>query len=188
MQQKYKKWFVNIDNVNNSKKVVFLIKQPKMKHKIIEIEYIELDSIKELTNADAYLVAKAREVANNAWAPYSNFLVGATVELENGKVVIGNNQENAAYPSGLCAERVALFAANATYPSSTVKTIAITAFNKNGQVKQPCKPCGSCRQAILEAELRFESPIRLILDGAEKIIIVEGIKNLLPLSFGKDDL
>lgn len=176
------------DNVDNSKKVVFLNKQPKMKRIKIEIAYTEIDSIEELSNSDAYLVAKAREVANNAWAPYSHFLVGAAVELGNGKVVIGNNQENAAYPSGLCAERVALFAANANYPSSTVKTIAITAFNKNGHVLQPCKPCGSCRQAILEAELRFEKPIRLILDGAEKINIVEGIKNLLPLSFGKDDL
>jgi cytidine deaminase len=159
-----------------------------MERKNLTIEYIEISSIDELTTSDAYLVAKAREVANNAWAPYSGFLVGAAVELTNGKIITGNNQENAAYPSGLCAERVALFAANANYPNSPVKTIAVTSFNKNGQTKTPAKPCGSCRQAILESELRFEHPIRLILDGEEQIHIVEGIKNLLPLSFGKDDL
>jgi cytidine deaminase len=157
------------------------------KHKI-EIEYTEVESINELSNEDAYLIAKAREVANNAWAPYSNFLVGAAVELSNGKVIIGNNQENAAYPSGLCAERVALFAANAGYPNSAVKTIAISAFNKKGHVKEPVKPCGSCRQAILEAETRFEKPIKLLLDGANSIYIMEGIASLLPLSFGKSDL
>ncbi len=159
-----------------------------MKKHIIEIEYSEVDSINNLSNEDAYLVAKAREVANNAWAPYSNFLVGAAVELENGKVIIGNNQENAAYPSGLCAERVALFAANAGYPNSAVKTIAISAFNKKGHVQEPVKPCGSCRQAILEAETRFEKPIKLLLDGANSIYIMEGIASLLPLSFGKRDL
>ncbi|HKK82462.1 MAG TPA: cytidine deaminase [Prolixibacteraceae bacterium] len=159
-----------------------------MERKKIAIEYIELSSIDELTTSDAYLVAKAREVTNNAWAPYSKFFVGAAVELANGKIITGNNQENAAYPSGLCAERVALFAANANYPNSPVKTIAITAFNKNGQTKTPVKPCGSCRQAILESELRFEHPIRLILDGEDNIHIIESIKSLLPLSFGKDDL
>ncbi|MBN2261867.1 MAG: cytidine deaminase [Prolixibacteraceae bacterium] len=159
-----------------------------MKQHKINIEYTELDTIDELNNEDAYLVAKAREVANSAWAPYSNFLVGAAVELSNGKIITGNNQENAAYPSGLCAERVALFAANANYPNSPVKTIAISAFNKNGQVVEPVKPCGSCRQAILESEIRFEKPIRLILDGKKHIYIVDGISNLLPLSFGKNDL
>lgn len=159
-----------------------------MKYHTIEIKYTEVESIEELSNDDAYLVAKAREVANNAWAPYSHFLVGAAVELSNGKVITGNNQENAAYPSGLCAERVALFAANANYPNAPVKTIAISAYNKNGHVPEPVKPCGSCRQAILETEIRFEHPIKLILDGKNCINIVDGIRNLLPLSFGKDDL
>ena len=159
-----------------------------MKQHIVEITYSEITSIEELSNSDAYLVAKAREVANNAWAPYSNFFVGAAAELKNGKIVTGNNQENAAYPSGLCAERVALFAANANYPNSPVVTLAITAMNKNGLVKDPVRPCGSCRQAILESEIRFEQPVRLILDGAKCIYIIEGIKNLLPLSFGKEQL
>ena len=175
-------------NVDNSKKVVLLKKQLEMKNKKIEIQYIEANSLEELTGNDAFLVAKAREATNNAWAPYSGFQVGAAVLLDNGEVVIGNNQENAAYPSGLCAERVALFAANAAYPESAVEAIAISARNKNGLVREAVKPCGSCRQAILETENRFEQPIRLILDGADNINIVEGISQLLPLSFGRNDL
>ena len=163
-------------------------KQLEMKIKKIEIQYTEANSLNELTSDDAFLVGKAREATNNAWAPYSGFHVGAAVLLENGEVVIGNNQENAAYPSGLCAERVALFAANANYPDSAVEAIAISARNKNGLVSEAVKPCGSCRQAILETEIRFEKPIRLILDGADCIDIVEGIQHLLPLSFGRSDL
>lgn len=159
-----------------------------MKQKSLEINYTEVESINELSNSDAYLVAKAREVANNAWAPYSNFLVGAAIELKNGKIITGNNQENAAYPSGLCAERVALFSANANYPNSPVVTLAISAMNKNGLVKEPVRPCGSCRQAILESEIRYEQAIRLILDGEQCIYIIDGIKNLLPFCFGKEQL
>lgn len=159
-----------------------------MKNKKIEINYIEAASLDELTADDTFLVAKARESANNAWAPYSGFLVGAAVLLDNGEIVIGNNQENAAYPSGLCAERVALFAANATYPDAAVEAIAISARNKKGITTEAVKPCGSCRQAILESEHRFEKAIRLILDGQESIYIIEGIENLLPLSFGSGSL
>jgi len=159
-----------------------------MKNKKIEILYVEADSISELAENDAFLVAKAREASNNAWAPYSNFKVGAAVLLDNGEIILGNNQENAAYTSGLCAERVALFAANANFPNAVVEAIAITAFNSNGLVKEAAKPCGSCRQAILEAENRFGKPIRLLLDGANSIMIMDGITNLLPFSFGKNDL
>ena len=159
-----------------------------MTEKIIEVKYSQYESLTELSNDDAFLVAKAREASLNAWAPYSNFRVGAAVQLDNGEIVSGNNQENAAYPSGLCAERVALFYANAQYPNSSVLSIAISACNVNGLVSEPIKPCGSCRQAILESEIRFEQPIRMILDGASKVIVVEGVKNLLPLSFGKVDL
>ncbi|MDA3927992.1 MAG: cytidine deaminase [Prolixibacteraceae bacterium] len=159
-----------------------------MENKKIEIQYFEASSLAELTENDAFLVAKAREASLNAWAPYSKFNVGAAILLDNDEIILGNNQENAAYPSGLCAERVALFSANANYPESVVKTIAITAFNSKGLIKEAAKPCGACRQAILEAEVRFNQPIRLILDGANSIIIMEGIKNLLPLSFDKNDL
>jgi len=159
-----------------------------MRHKTIEISYAECDSIDELTISDAILVRKAREASKNGWAPYSNFHVGAAVILENGVIVTGNNQENAAYPSGLCAERVALFSANANYPDSPIVSMAISAFNKNGLTGQSVKPCGACRQAILESETRFEKPIRLILDGSEAIMVIDGIGNLLPLSFGKESL
>jgi cytidine deaminase len=159
-----------------------------MKEHILEIHYTEAKSMTELTNDDAFLIAKAREASINAWAPYSGFHVGAAVLLENGEIILGCNQENAAYPSGLCAERVALFAANANFPDEPVEAIAISATNKDGLVKNAVKPCGSCRQAILESEIRFEKPIRLLLDGAEQIFLLDGIKNLLPLSFGKNDL
>lgn len=159
-----------------------------MKTVKIEVEYKAFGSIDELNEADVNLVKKARAAAENAWAPYSHFQVGAAVLLDNGEVIMGNNQENAAYPSGLCAERVALFAANANYPDSKVITLAISANSSGKLVTQVVKPCGSCRQAILETETRFAEPIRLILDGAEEIYIVEGIKNLLPLSFDKSDL
>jgi len=159
-----------------------------MKHKTIEISYSEYSSISELSEGDVELIKKARDAAKNAWAPYSGFHVGSALLLDNGKVVTGNNQENAAYPSGICAERVALFAANANYPRDRVVTIAISAYNKKGLVAQPVSPCGSCRQAILESEERYGIPFRLILDGAKSIIIVAGIKNLLPLSFNKDSL
>lgn len=159
-----------------------------MERKTIEIQYTEFASIKELTEDDAMLVHKAREVSGKAWAPYSGFHVGAVAQLENGVLISGNNQENAAYPSGLCAERVTLFAANANYPDVPVKVMAISAQSKQLLVSENVKPCGSCRQAILESEIRFEQPIRLILDSATKILVIDGIKNLLPLSFGRDDL
>jgi len=159
-----------------------------MKHKTIEIGYTEFDSINELTQMDAELVDKAREAAKNAWAPYSGFHVGAALLLDSGQIVTGNNQENAAYPSGICAERVALFSANANHPRSRVVAMAISAFNKKGRVSSPICPCGSCRQAIHESEERFGISIRLILDSSKTIIEVEGIKTLLPLSFNKNSL
>lgn len=154
-----------------------------MKHKSLEIKFSEYKSIEDLSESGQELIKKARAAAKNAWAPYSNFQVGSAVLLESGEIIVGNNQENAAYPSGLCAERVALFAANANYPDTAVSTIAISAYNSKGLLFDPVAPCGSCRQAILESENRFEQPIRLILDGEDKIILVEGIQNLLPLSF-----
>jgi cytidine deaminase len=172
----------------DNKNCIFEKNGKKMREKTIEIKYMEYDSMSELSNDDAYLLAKAREAANNAWAPYSNFRVGAALQLSNGKIVTGNNQENAAYPSGLCAERVALFAANANYPNEKVMSMAVTAFNSNGQMQEPVKPCGACRQAILESEVRYENPVRMILDGVQHILIMDGIKSLLPLSFEKSSL
>jgi len=108
--------------------------------------------------------------------------------LENGLIVSGNNQENSAYPSGLCAERVALFYANANYPDLGVKTIAVSAAKNGVLVNESVKPCGGCRQALAETEVRFKTPIRIILDGQDGILVLNGVESLLPLSFSKKAL
>jgi len=159
-----------------------------MRKNELRIIHIEFDNLSELEVADQKLVLAAREASKNAYAPYSNFYVGAALQLENGEIVTGNNQENSAFTSGLCAERVALFHANANFPDVAVKTLAVTAENSMGLVPEPVKPCGSCRQAIVETEVRFKKPIRIILDGKNKIQIFEGIDNLLPFAFKPDSL
>jgi cytidine deaminase len=154
----------------------------------IRIVVQEFENIEELPVADRNLLLEARRITAQAYAPYSGFHVGAAILLNNGKVVSGNNQENSAYPSGLCAERVTLFYANANYPDSAVKTIAISAAKNGVLVKEPVKPCGGCRQALAEAEVRFENPIRIILDGRDKVLVLNGVESLLPLSFSKKSL
>jgi cytidine deaminase len=145
-------------------------------------------SFDELPEDEKKLVHIAKEAAEKAYAPYSNFNVGAAVILENGEIVSGNNQENAAYPSGLCAERVALFYANAKWPDSSVCKMAIAARKNGGFINEPIAPCGSCRQVLVESENRYGKPIRLLLYGAEEIAIISSATDLLPLSFGKDYL
>ena len=143
----------------------------------------EYETLSELREVDRQLILKAREASENAYAPYSNFLVGAAVLLANGEIIKGNNQENADFTDGLCAERVALFYAHATYPNIAVEALAVTAKNINGLIAGPAQPCGSCRQVLVETEARFKKPIRLILDGAEKIMVLNGADNLLPFAF-----
>lgn len=149
----------------------------------IKILVREFENISELPAGDQDLLREARKITAQAYAPYSGFHVGAAILLENGQVVSGNNQENSAYPSGLCAERVALFYANASFPDAAVKTIAISAAKKGQLVDEPVKPCGGCRQALAEAEVRFGQPIRIVLDGQESILVLDGVESLLPLSF-----
>ena len=139
-----------------------------------------------MSESDRNLVLAAREASKKAYAPYSKFNVGAALLLENDEIITGNNQENSAFTNGLCAERVALFYANAKYPDIPVKTLAITAENINGLVVNPIKPCGSCRQVMVETEFRFQNSIRIILDGKNKIQIFDGVKNLLPFAFKPD--
>ncbi|WP_029903837.1 cytidine deaminase [Prevotella sp. 10(H)] len=139
------------------------------------------DSIKKLIN-------EAKLATKGAYAPYSGFHVGAAALLSDGKIVRGNNQENAAYPSGLCAERVTLFAANAEQPDNPVTAIAIAAFHDGEFTEVPCCPCGSCRQVMTEVENRFDKPLRVIMYGKNKIYEVGSAKDLLPLSFGKESL
>jgi cytidine deaminase len=159
-----------------------------MTDKEFSIRYTEYKSQKEMTGQENELIKEAKQAAQNAYAPYSGFKVGAAVLLENGKIITGNNQENAAYPSGLCAERVALFYANANYPDIAVKVVAICAYNKNGLLKNPVAPCGSCRQVMLETEIRFNTKIKTILVGEKNINVIDGITQLLPFNFSNKDL
>jgi cytidine deaminase len=159
-----------------------------MKTTEIRIVVFEYQNIEELAENDRILLTKARNITVSAYAPYSNFHVGAAVLLSNGEIITGNNQENSAYPSGLCAERVALFYANANFPDSEVVTIAVSAAKNGVLVNEAVKPCGSCRQALAETEVRFNKPIRIILDGQDSILLLNGVESLLPLSFSKKDL
>lgn len=142
----------------------------------------------ELNETDRKLIDKAREMTDHSYAPYSKFHVGAAVLLKSGVVVTGSNQENAAYPSGLCAERTALFAANSQYPDQPVVTLAIAARSERGYLKEPIPPCGACRQVILETENRYQHPVRILLYGTDGIYEVQSIASLLPLCFTKDML
>ena len=159
-----------------------------MQTKEIKIIISEFNDICELNLEDQKLLKAARDVSENAYAPYSKFKVGAAVELDNGKIVAGSNQENAAFPSGLCAERVALFYANSQFPEAAVKTIAVTAFNNGQSVLEAVAPCGSCRQVMVETELRYKRNIRVILDGEKNIAVLENAQSLLPLTFTPDFL
>lgn len=160
-----------------------------MKKKALTISYIEFESMEELSDQDATLVKAADKAISDAYAPYSGFKVGAAVLLENGEIIIGNNQENAAYPSGLCAERVALFYASAKYPDVAVKSISVSAFAENFQIDGPVSPCGSCRQVMAETENRSQNKLRIIMKGMKgKIYIVEGVNNLLPWMFMPNEL
>ena len=149
---------------------------------------LEYSNIDELSSNDQKLAIHAKGAAQKAWAPYSKFRVGAALLLENGQIIEGNNQENSAYPSGLCAERVALFYANAQYPNVAVVALAIAAYSPNGLVSTPIPPCGACRQVLLETTQRFNTPIRLILCSSKKINIICDAKQLLPLQFNGDIL
>jgi len=154
-----------------------------------EFSYEIYDSVKELNETDAWLLNEAKEVTASAYAPYSNFNVGAVAKLANGEIVAGTNQENASYPVGICAERVLLSTAATLYPNIPIDTIAISYNNIKGQSSNPISPCGMCRQSLVEYEHRVKQPIRLILSGLEgKVIIVQKANSLLPLSFGSEDL
>jgi cytidine deaminase len=147
------------------------------------------DSIDELDQADAFLLAEARAVTQFAYAPYSNFNVGAFARLVNGETVSGTNQENASYPAGLCAERVLMSSASSLHPGVAIETMAISYHNLKGSSNGPVSPCGICRQTLTEFQHRFDKPIRLILGGMEgKIQVIENAEFLLPFSFGSDDL
>ncbi len=154
----------------------------------INIKYTVFTSIEEMNESDAMLIDNARKASFNSYSPYSNFSVGAAVLLKSGKIIQGSNQENAAYPTGLCAERVALFYANSNNPNDSVLSIAISARKDGKIVAGPISPCGSCRQVIKEAEVRYGNKIRILLDGSNCIYAITEIDSLLPLSFSNTDL
>jgi cytidine deaminase len=155
-----------------------------MKKETIEIHYEEYAALSELSEGDRMLVERAQQSAKNAYAPYSKFHVGAAVLLDDGEVVAGNNQENAAYPSGLCAERVAVFYAMATHPKATIEAVAITVLSEEAQLKTPPFPCGACRQVLAEYEYTQKKPIRFIFHAQSgKTIVMTGVDNLLPFPF-----
>ena len=153
-----------------------------MKEQILELSY-RIYALDELPEESRKLVDAALEATQRSYAPYSHFYVGAAVMLNNGVIVTGNNQENVAFPSGLCAERTALFYANAQYPEVPVKALAIVARDSSGKVTQaPISPCGACRQVMLETENRFGKPMQILLASAEEVIVVERASALLPLA------
>lgn len=142
----------------------------------------------ELSQSDRELVSAAMEATKGSYAPYSKFRVGAAARLANGLVFTGANQENAAYPSGLCAERTTLFASNAQYPDQPVLALAIAARKGNRFMPTPISPCGACRQVISGVEDRFGHPVRILLYGTEGIYECNGIDALLPLRFVDSDM
>jgi cytidine deaminase len=151
--------------------------------------YEVYDSIAGLNEQDAHLLNEAREATAAAYAPYSNFNVGAVAKLANGEIVKGTNQENASYPVGICAERSLLASAASLYPNIAIDTIAISYDNTRGASNHPISPCGMCRQSLVEYEQRVKQPIRLILSGLNgSVIVVATANSLLPLSFGSTDL
>lgn len=147
------------------------------------------NAIEELNDNDKMLMSAAIQARKKAYAPYSDFFVGAAVLLENGEIIEGNNQENASYPSGLCAERVAVFYAGAKYPGMKIKAIAISASSLNHVVNEPAAPCGNCRQSISEYEFRQKEPIKVLLMGEiGSIIECNSLGDLLPLGFNSSYL
>lgn len=160
-----------------------------MKELKISASFVIFDNFNELLENDKALFLEAKKACDNAYAPYSKFHVGAALLLENGKVVLGSNQENAAYPSGMCAERVAIWKASSQYPNIKIKKLFITAKSNNKIVKDPVAPCGACRQTIAEYEVNQDDNIEVFFGGEEgNIIKSNSLSDLLPLGFDKSML
>lgn len=155
-----------------------------MQNKTIQIDYQLFASKEELSEEDQLLLKKAEEALEHAYAVYSKFHVGAALLLDNGEIITGNNQENIAYPSSLCAERVALYYCKAHYPDSVVKKIAIMARSEHGELPEVISPCGGCRQVMSEYERLQDEQMTVILKGeGESIMVFQSVADLLPLSF-----
>ena len=154
-----------------------------MEQKTIQSNFLVCQK-EELSQEEQQLIDAAIEATSRSYAPYSHFHVGAAIQLKNGVVIMGCNQENAAFPAGICAERSAIFAAGAQYPDQPIMTLAITARNSKGELlDEPASPCGTCRQVIIETETRFKQPVRILLYGKKYTYVMDGIRQLMPLSF-----
>ena len=154
-----------------------------MTSKEIKIAYIEYESLDQLDPQDRELAEAAIEATKGSYAPYSGFNVGAAVRLDTGEIVKGANQENAAYPSGLCAERTAMFYASATYPDSIIESIAVTASQNGILCGNPASPCGACRQVMAQYQTKGGRPMTIILVGGKKVWKFDKVDDLLPLIF-----
>jgi cytidine deaminase len=154
----------------------------------ISFKYNEFSSSEELENGDDELVAAARKAALSAYAPYSGFRVGAAARLESGMVVCGTNVENAAFPSGICAERSAVSNAVSNHRDDKIIAIAVAALTSSGETEEPVTPCGNCRQVLIEEESRNDNKVRVVLAGRSKILVVNSVSDLLPLHFNKSNL
>lgn len=160
-----------------------------MKKIIISATIREYDSDSELPGSELDLLKHARVAGEDAYAPYSEFYVGAALRLKNGEVITANNQENVAYPSGLCAERVAVFFAGANHPGETIESIAVSCSSEKTGSDKAFSPCGACRQALAEYEQKQGSPMQIILGGKTgKILVVDSVRDLLPLIFEAGEL
>jgi cytidine deaminase len=157
--------------------------------KAYTFSYRELDNDSFLSKEDLLLLSKAREATGKAYAPYSNFFVGAAALLANKEIITATNQENASFPAGICAERTLLSTITSLYGEIVIDTIAISYNRQHGNSTRPVSPCGICRQTLIEYQSRIKQPIRLMLAGMQgKVIIIEDASFLLPLNFSPDDL
>ena len=154
-----------------------------MTNKEIKIAYCEYDSIDQLDNNDKVLSEAAIEAMSGSYAPYSKFNVGAAVRFDDGEIIKGANQENAAYPSGTCAERTALFYAGASRPDQPIEAIAIAASQNGELLENPVTPCGACRQVMVQYQVKSGIPMKVILIGSKKVMVFEKVNDLLPFVF-----
>ena len=160
-----------------------------MNSETFQFEYEVFDSISELTKEDAHLLQQARQVTQFAYSPYSHFRVGAFAKLVNGQTVSGTNQENAAYPAGICAERTLMSTASSLFPGVGIESIAISYDNLNGKSDTPISPCGICRQSFVEFQQRTGNPIRILLSGMQgKVLVIPDATFLLPFVFSSADM
>ncbi len=154
-----------------------------MEKKDLNICYTEYASKAELGESDLELLDKAIQATESSYAPYSSFNVGAAVRLSNGEIVQASNQENAAYPSGLCAERTAIFYAHAKYPAEKITALAVVAKNNGKLTNGLTYPCGACRQVLYESQTRACSPIKIIVGSADRALVLDSVDDLLPFAF-----